>query len=136
MARIRLRAQGKAVRLTLETRQFLDWKHYVKLFPWGAVAVAAAVGYFVVPRRLNVTRPEPRDLAELARHNRIVIAPQPQVQPQRAGLIAAAAGLIGNLLLRAGMAYATQHLGRLTSTFGPSPETPRASRHEHARPFA
>ena len=40
MARIRMRAQFKAERLGDETRQFLDWKHYIRLFPWSSPGLA------------------------------------------------------------------------------------------------
>lgn len=51
MARIRSRAQTKAVRLGEETKRFLDWKHYVRLFPWGVVGTAALIGFLLVPAR-------------------------------------------------------------------------------------
>jgi hypothetical protein len=113
MAFIRVRAHGRADQLGEETRQFLDWKHYVRLFPWGAIAAAAAIGYFAVPRRIRVTRPDAETLAQLAREQRLVIAPAETAPQKRPGMFESAFNLLGNTLLRAGVAYAGQQVGKV-----------------------
>lgn len=32
-------------------RSMVDWKHYVKTYPWVCMGTAAALGYFIVPKR-------------------------------------------------------------------------------------
>ncbi len=128
MARIRTRARGKADQLGAETRQFLDWKHYVRLYPWATVAAAAAVGYFVVPRRptQSATQLDTADLARLARDHRIVVAPPETAK--KPGLLDSAFSLLSNSLLRAGIAFAGQQVGRLLT---PRPSEPdREGRHD------
>jgi hypothetical protein len=129
MAFIRVRAHRQADKLGEETRQFLDWKHYVRLFPWGALAAAAAIGYFVVPRRIRVTRPDAETLAQLAREQRLVIAPAETAPQRKPGMIESAFNLLGNTLLRAGIAYAGQQVGKILAAQGGKQFDPGENRH-------
>jgi hypothetical protein len=43
------------VDLVSSTRDMTDWRKYVRANPWLCLAAAAAVGYFVVPRRPPAT---------------------------------------------------------------------------------
>ena len=113
MAFIRVRAHQRAGRIGEETRQFLDWKTYVRLFPWATIATAAAIGYFVVPRRISVTRPDAETLTRLARQERLVVAPEATAPQRKPGMFESAFNLLGNTLLRAGIAYAGQQVGRM-----------------------
>ena len=44
-------------------RQFMDWHTYVEKYPWVCVGLATAIGYFVVPKRLRLKRPDVDDAA-------------------------------------------------------------------------
>lgn len=104
MARIRSRAQGKAVRLSQETKQFLDWKHYVRLFPWGVVGAAAIAGYLMVPARQAAP-------AELAGQESPP-APPPPPEVRRPSLVSSLAGIVANAVMRSAVAYAGQAFGQ------------------------
>lgn len=103
MARIRSRAQGKAVRLSRETKQFLDWKHYVRLFPWAVVGTAAVAGYLMVPAR----RPAPVEPGDMP--IRPVEAPRPEVRQR--SMFSALTGIAMNAVMRSAVAYAGQAVG-------------------------
>lgn len=131
MARIRTRARRKASRLGEESRQFLDWKHYVRLFPWGSLAVAAAVGFLVVPRRARVVRPDPQELAELVRKNQIAISPPPA--KRRPGILESLVSTAGSMLVRAAVGYFSQHAARMMQS-AMSMQAPQGEpSYEHAR---
>jgi hypothetical protein len=117
MARIRARAQNKAGRLGEESRQFLDWKHYIRIFPWSTLAAAAIVGYVMVPRRLPMSRPTGDALLDLARQNQEALKAiqQPTPQKRQPGILDMALNMAGSALWKAGLAFATQQVSRLVS---------------------
>lgn len=93
-------------------RQLVNWRHYVRAFPWGAVAAAAAVGYAIVPRRLEVIRPDAETLRQLAEEERLVVEPKSS-RNKRSGTLASLARMTGHMLFRAGLAYAGQQVGQV-----------------------
>lgn len=137
MARIRTRATGKAGRLSEETKQFLDWKHYIKLFPWESVAVAAVFGYVMVPRRSPLTRSDTGALAaQFAREQQTVIdAQQALASKASPSLFGSVVGLAGSTLWRLGMAYAGKELSNmLVGMLAPPADAPGTPDQEQPRP--
>ncbi len=120
MARIRSRAQGKAVRLGQETKQFLDWKHYVRLYPWGVVGVAAVVGYLLVPAR----RPAPMEWTGPATPPVEPLRMPPPPVPRQPGLLSSLTRLAMNAALRSAVAYAGQAIGQSLVQMQQAAETP------------
>jgi len=135
MARIRMRAQFKAERLGDETRQFLDWKHYIRLFPWSTLAAAAVVGYIMVPRRASLSRPTANALMEMAKANQqaVTAAPPAPPPPKRTGLFDGLIGLAGNALLKAGLTFATQQVTKMVADSLNEPPRPNFESHEIPR---
>jgi hypothetical protein len=113
MARIRSRASGKADEIGDELPQFFDWKNYVRSFPWWTVAAGAALGYLIVPRRLYVEQPDPKTITALAKKNRLVVTPDRKEYTRSPSMLDTAINLAANSVLRAGVAYAGQQLGKL-----------------------
>lgn len=114
-----------------------DWRHYVRMYPWAAVATALAVGYLAVPKRKKTVKP-----AEVAR---AVVAEMPQASRPAAaeepskkghGLIGAGLALLTPVLLRAAQNYATHfithwiaqqqeaHMAGMMADPGASPQQP------------
>jgi len=98
--------------LVTNARHLTDWKHYVRSFPWASLGVATAIGYFAVPRRLEIQSPDAETLEKLARENRLVVQHSPQGEEKR-GLLVSLANLLGNMAVRAGVAYVGQQTGRM-----------------------
>ena len=46
---------------------------YIRRFPWARVAVAALVGYALVPKRKKIITPDPEMLAELVRKQQVKV---------------------------------------------------------------
>ncbi len=125
MARIRSRAQGKAVRLSRETKQFLNWKHYVRLFPWGVVGAAAVAGYLMVPTRKAVP-------AESASPEIPHSVPLPQPAARQTSLFSTLTGIAANAVMRSAVAYAGQALGQyLANLQQPGNNAPPQEHHDH-----
>lgn len=112
MSRIRCDLHDDVRGIVANARVITDWKHYVRRYPWACMAGAAALGFLVVPRRLEILRPDPDTLAELAKTNRLVVNPQPQPKP-RGGTVASMFTFVANTFLRAAMGYAGQQAGRI-----------------------
>lgn len=121
MARIRAGARGKAFQLKQETQQLLDWKYYVRLFPWGILGSALLAGYLLVPTR----RSAPSDgFLNEAEPPRSPWAPRPDTEKteetvKKAGLATAAIGFVGSLLYRAGLNYATRQVVQMLTARSP-----------------
>jgi hypothetical protein len=92
-------------------KTLMSWQHYVASYPWASLGAAAAVGYMVVPRRLEVTRPDAEALKRIARNSKLVLETESEV-PAKPTMIASAFALAGTLLLRAGLTYAGRQAGR------------------------
>ncbi|MCA9024327.1 MAG: hypothetical protein KDA86_03850 [Planctomycetaceae bacterium] len=120
---IRANLGGEVDGLVSNAQQLVDWRHYVRAFPWGSLGVAAALGYFAVPRRLEITSPDADTLERLAKNNRLVVKHTPRGEEKR-GLLMSVANLTGNMLLRAGLAYVGQQIGKIVGDHAaqPSPE--------------
>ncbi len=119
--------------IVVGARQLVDWKHYVRRFPWGSLAAAAAAGYLSVPRRVEVQRPDPETLAKLAKQQRLVVEPRSRVE-EKPGLLESAVNFAGNMLLRAGMAYVGQRIGGIVG-FEKGKEDAAEARTADATPY-
>lgn len=112
MAVIRAELRYEVQGIVGNAKQLVDWRHYVQAFPWGSLAVAASLGYFSVPRRLEIISPDKETLEQLAKDNRLVVKHQPKGE-EKPGVVVSLANLAGNMLLRAGIAYVGQQAGKL-----------------------
>src|SRR6476619_1844145 len=46
---------------------------YIRKFPWATLAIAAGVGYMLIPKKKQVIKPDMEALAELVRKNQVNI---------------------------------------------------------------
>ena len=98
-------------------RTLLDWRHYLRRYPWACLAGAAAIGFFVVPKRIEIVRPDTEMLEELAKRKRLVFATNPSPHP-RGGLGAAMVRLLAGIAVRSAATYLSQNSGRIFNTEG------------------
>lgn len=52
-------------------RAMADWTFYVRRFPWATAALAAAVGYMLIPKKKEVISPDPDALAKLVKDRQL-----------------------------------------------------------------
>ncbi len=98
--------------LVTNARQLTDWRYYVKAAPWASVGAAAAVGYFMVPRRVQVVRPSTAQLEELAKRHPFGVEPVGRAGAKQGGPTQAVMTMVANALLRAVTAYVSQQAGK------------------------
>jgi hypothetical protein len=112
MAQIRCNLHEEMQEIVENAREMTDWRHYVKAYPLASAGLAAAVGYLVVPRRLEVRSPDLKTLQKLAERNQLVLGTQPQGK-QRASLGKQVFSFAASLAVRGLMAYAGQQAGKI-----------------------
>ncbi len=94
------------------TKEFTDWRTYVRRYPWACVGVAAAIGYLVVPSRVELESPDADALLELAKTNQLVVEANPSPQ-KRAGLASTAIRTFLHAAGRSALTQLGQTLGEL-----------------------
>lgn len=119
MAEIRAEGRDQASAVIEHSRQLTDWRYYVKRYPWACLGIAAAVGFLVVPRRLELVTPDAKTLEKLAKRNKLVVEANPEPR-QRGGVLSASAGFLTHLLLREAVAFVGRELGARVTNQGNS----------------
>ena len=109
--------------MAASARDMVDWKHYVKTYPWVCFGAAVALGFLIVPRRTATIRPDLATLNELARTGHLVVEPAPAAVRGLGGALLAA---VANIAVRQAAVYLRQTVGRLLETAG----HPRTSPHD------
>lgn len=89
------------------TKQMADWQEYVTRYPWLCMGAAAAIGYLVVPKRVEIVSPDTETLLELAKRNKLVVKADPA--PQKRGSLA---GMLFTFAANAAIRAAMAHLGQ------------------------
>lgn len=105
-------------RLMQDARLMVDWRQYVKTYPWLAVGVAVALGFLGAPRRSKPPRFDAEALAELARQDRLVVHVDGKGRDQGGGGMGATlVSLVLAAATRGATAWATRQMGQLAETW-------------------
>lgn len=111
------------------TREMTDWRSYVEHYPWLCAGAAAALGYLVVPKRVELLSPNADTLLELAKRNKLVVNTNPQAQA-KSGLTGTLLTFLANAAVRSAIAFAGQKLGKEGGS-----QAPAATADETAAPL-
>jgi len=95
------------------TEVLRQWQAYVRSYPWVCLGAAAAVGYFVVPTRMTVIRPDTASLLDLAKKQKLVV--KMDSLAQRPSLVKSLLGMAAGTLMQAGVALATKQVNEYLS---------------------
>ncbi|MBX3450051.1 MAG: hypothetical protein KF777_10850 [Planctomycetaceae bacterium] len=128
MAAIRRKLPGDVERIVDGARQMVDWRNYVRDFPWGTALAAVAVGYWLVPRRKGLSSGELKKIEESFKRQTVRKQnSEPATSAGAAGLGAIIGGLVVNLATRAAINFAAQQVGKMLgahASAAPRPESP------------
>jgi hypothetical protein len=119
-SRQRQRQMGK---MAASARTKVDWRYYVKTYPWVCLGAAAALGFLIVPKRSRATRPDLVPMTEPATTGHLVVKPAPAATH---GLIDALLATVANIAMCKATVYLGQCAGRLLGITGHR----ETSRHE------
>lgn len=123
MARIRCELDENVEQAVESARQMTDWRYYVSAYPWATVGAAFLAGYFVVPRRVEIVRPDADEIYKLAKKNRIVVQDKTTAyQKADRGAGGAILGFVGSLMTRALLAYVGQQFGKMAGLQAAEPQ--------------
>lgn len=113
MANVRSTLDENVHELVTNARNLTDWRYYVKAAPWGAVGAAMAVGYFIVPRRVQIVQPDADEIAKLAKRHQIVVEHKAKAEAKQGGPAQLVMTMLANAMLRAATAYVSQQAGKV-----------------------
>jgi hypothetical protein len=108
---------------------------YVRKFPWATTAVAALVGYMLVPKKKEIVKPDPELLAELVRKNQVKLDTSAAAKDTQ-GMLKSLAVMGITWAAKAGFNYMVQQLTtaqakeRAPEEAVPSEATPSAAAEE------
>ncbi|MGQ0634196.1 MAG: hypothetical protein ACT4QC_06285 [Planctomycetaceae bacterium] len=91
-----------------QARELLDWKHHVRRHPWISLGVAAAAGFYFVPRRPKVVRADPQELARLVKSQDMEINIAPAAGSTRGAAVVSPSRMLAPVVnMAAGMMLQT-----------------------------
>ncbi len=82
---------------------------YIRKFPWATMAVAAGIGYLLIPKKKQVVQPDMEALAELVRKNQVSINAS-KASEETQGMVKTLAVMGLSWAARTGMNYLVQQL--------------------------
>lgn len=83
MKSIRKDMKDEVIHVKQSAHTLTDWHFYIRKYPWACMGIAAAVGYMVVPRKLNIQSLDAKAVEKLAKKNRIVVESNPKDQSRK-----------------------------------------------------
>ena len=99
MQQIRCEMDQDLEEMVASARTMVDWKHYVKTYPWVCLGTAAALGFLIVPKRSRAIHPDLATLTELAKTGHLVVEPAPAATH---GLVDALLATVASIAVRKG----------------------------------
>jgi hypothetical protein len=96
--------------------------YYVRKFPWATTAVAAAIGYLLIPKKKPVVQPDPELLAELVRKNQVRLDASAAVKDQQ-GMLKSLVVMGVTWAAKAGVNYMVQRLTAAAAAKGNEAES-------------
>ncbi|MEQ9409776.1 MAG: hypothetical protein RIK87_18720 [Fuerstiella sp.] len=115
MALVRRELDADIKDVTAQAKELTDWRQYVKRAPWISIGIAAAAGFMMVPRKLDLEIVDPSTIAKLLKQHRIVVE-SPLKAAAKAGLGSTLFGLISTTVLRAAIGVGSQRITELMSS--------------------
>ena len=123
MQQLRCEIDGDMEDVSASARTMLDWKHYVKTYPWVCLGTAAVLGFLIVPKRSSAINADLATPAALTKTGHPVAQAAPAAT---AGLIDALLTTVATIAVRKATAYLGQSAGKLLGITG----NREASRHD------
>ena len=109
---VRHRMSGEAANVATSAKRLADWRFYLHEFTGPMLATAGLVGFLLVPKKAKPVA-DMEKLQELAEKKGWIVDPASVQAVRKPGLFDSAISLGGNMLLRAGIAFAGQQVGKV-----------------------
>jgi hypothetical protein len=109
MSELRSEMTCDAQEVSRSAKAMTSPSYYVRKFPWATLAVAAGVGYMLIPKKKQSVTPDMQALAELIKNNRGRGTTQ-QAAEESPGMVKTLAVMGLSWAARAGMNYLLEQL--------------------------
>jgi hypothetical protein len=110
MQQIRCEIDQDLDEMVVSARNMVDWKHYVKTYPWVCLWAAAAVGFLIVPKRSTTIHPDLATLTERARTGHFIAEPVPSATR---GLVDTLLATVASIVVRNAIGLLGQSAAKL-----------------------
>lgn len=104
MSELRRELAGSVHAVRRDARAMTDWTLYVRRFPWATVALAAAAGFALIPRKKAVISPDQQALAEMVRKKQLRLNVDHKAEKKQ-GLLGSVVAMAAAWAAKAGMSY-------------------------------
>ena len=109
MSELRHELAGNVQAVTRDARAMTDWTLYVRRFPWAMVAIAAAAGFAMIPRKKAVISPDQQALAEMVRKKQLRLNVDHNAEKKQ-GMIGSLVAMAAAWAAKAGMSYVGERM--------------------------
>jgi hypothetical protein len=90
-------------------REMSNPLYYIRHFPWASAAVAAGIGYLLVPKKKQIIKPDPEMLAEMIKKHQINLDPIKATNESQ-GMLKSLAVMGLTWAVRTGLTYVGEQL--------------------------
>jgi hypothetical protein len=104
MSEVRRDLAGSVYAVSRDARAMTDWTLYVRRFPWATMALAAAAGFALVPRKKAVISPDQQALAEMVRKKQLRLNVDHKAEKKQ-GMLGSLVAMTVAWAAKAGMSY-------------------------------
>lgn len=125
MREVRAELREDVQEFVVNAREMTDWTTYVRAYPWLCLGAAAAAGYFLIPQRAHIIKPDVEGLIELARRNKLVVKMDESGPKKKQGFLSGLIGMAAGTVLQGGLALATKQLSQALDAYAQQPIRPR-----------
>jgi len=95
--------------VSASARSMVDWKHYVKTYPWVCLGATVALGFLIVPKRSTAINADVAPPTEPAKTGHRVVN---SARTAACGLVDALVATVVSIAIREATAYFGQSVGR------------------------
>lgn len=109
---VRHRMSGEAANVATSAKRLTDWRFYIHEFTGPLLATAGLVGFLLVPKKQKPIA-DLEALQRVAEKKGWIVDPSAVSPMRKPSLLETGMNLAGNMLLRAGIAFAGQQVGKV-----------------------
>jgi hypothetical protein len=109
---VRHRMTGEAANVASSAKRLADWRYYMHQFTGPILAGAGLVGFLLVPKKQKPIA-DFEQLQRVTEKKGWIVDPSTVAPTRKPGLFETGMNLAGNMLLRAGIAFAGQQMGKM-----------------------
>jgi hypothetical protein len=113
MAELRRELSTDVREVRQSAKEMANPLYYLRRFPWASAAIAAGIGYMLVPKKKQIIQPDPEMLAEMFKKHQINLDPS-KASPQTQSMLKSLAVMGLTWAVRTGLAYAGEQLAHAT----------------------